>query len=678
MLRIFGLGVLVSLKLTATAAAHSGDSTQDFDEIIIWGRGIEQIGQATTASEGLVGYADLSKRPILRGGELLEVVPGMIATQHSGSGKANQYFLRGFNLDHGTDFAADADGVPVNLPTHGHGQGYLDLNFIIPELVEYVAFRKGPYHMTSGDFSAAGSASFITYDSLTRGFATAEIGENGYYRGVLANSHRLGQGDLLYAAEAQFYNGPWVLDEDLEKFNLLVKYTGDIAGADAQFIATAYRSTWTATDQIPQRAVDDGLIPRRGFIDPDLGGETTRFSLSAQFLWPHIEVRAYAVHYDLSLYSNFTYFLNDPVNGDEFEQADRRWVLGGAVGYEDKVTLFSRPATISTGLTLRYDDIGAVGLYNTAARTRLSAVRDDRVKQLQAGFYGSVEMHWTERFRTRTGFRVDVLDYRVAAQLTDNSGSGTDAIVSPKASLAWEAFDGIEFYASYGQSFHSNDVRGATISIDPVSGEPVPAVDALVKAEGAEVGVRFELKESLSVAVAGFWLDLDSELVFVGDAGTTEPNDATRRYGVEASAFWQAASWLVFDASAAYTHARFKDLPGEDRIPNAIGFVLGAGATASFQNGFTASLRLRHFGDAPLIEDNSVRSSATTLVNLGFTYDFGRVQAGLDLLNLFNVKDNDITYFFASRLAGEATGTDDIHFHPVEPFTVRARLSLRL
>lgn len=564
------------------------------------------------------------------------------------------------------------------MPTHGHGQGYLDLNFIIPEVVEYVAYRKGPYHALVGDFSAAGSASFKTYDRLDEGFAEVEIGMNGYYRGVVANSHDVGGGDLLYALEAHFYEGPWDLDEDLEKFNLLAKYTGDIGNAGLQIIATAYHAEWTSTDQVPLRAVESGLISRRGFIDSDLGGETTRISLSTRLTWENIEVMAYGVYYDFSLFSNFTYFLDDTVNGDEFEQADERWIFGGSVRYEDDVRLFARDATLRGGLTLLYDDIVGVGLYQTAARQRLATFRDDSVQELLLGLYGEVELHWTDRFRTITGARVDIVDYDVSANLPVNSGGGSDAIVSPKVSLAWEAFDGVEFYASYGRGFHSNDVRGATIAIDPKTGGAVDAVKALVRADGAELGVRFESGEGFNISLAGFWLDLDLELVFVGDAGTTEPNDATRRYGAELSLFWQAADWLALDASGAVTDDKFKDLPGENRIPNSIGFVFGTGATVTLTNGLTGSLRVRHLGDAPLVEDNSVRSRSTTLVNLGLAYDVGPVEIGLDILNLLDSKRNDITYFYESRLPGEAGGVEDIHFHPVEPLTVRGSIRLKL
>lgn len=656
--------------------AHVSDDKGSVEEVVVWGRALSLVGKVSSASEGLAGYADLSKRPILRVGELVEVIPGMIATQHSGTGKANQYFLRGFNLDHGTDFAVSFEGMPVNMPTHGHGQGYLDLNFIIPELVEYVAYEKGPYHSDSGDFSSAGSASFKTYDRLDQGLVQASIGSHGYYRLVAADSTAVGDGDLLWAGELHFSNGPWLLDEDLEKANLLVKYTGKIGDADAQFITTAYRASWQSTDQIPLRAVEKALIPRKGFIDPDLGGETTRLSLSGALDFGKIAAQVYGIYYDFSLYSNFTYFLDDPVNGDEFEQADERAIFGGRLSYEDDVSLGAVAATVRAGLGVRYDDILGVGLFHTAGRGRLTAVRDDRVQEVMASLHGEMELHWTDRFRSILGGRVDWLSWDVRSLLPANSGTGDDAMVSPKATLAYEVLDGLDLYASYGRGFHSNDVRGATISLDPKTGGPAEPVPALVRSEGAELGLRCEAGKTLTLTAAAFWLDLESELVFVGDAGATEPNDGTRRYGIETSVFWQADDWLVFDLSGALTQARFRDI-ADNRIPNSVGFVMGGGAIITLPEGFSASLRVRHLGKAPLIEDHSVRSRSTTLVNLGLGYDLGRFQIGLELLNLLNSKDNDISYFYESRLSGEAAGVEDIHFHPVEPLTVRASVRVR-
>ncbi len=662
-------------------AEHRGETETEtpvvLEEVTVSGRAIEQIGEAKSGSEGTVGYSDFENRPFSRVGELVEVIPGLVATQHSGSGKANQFYLRGFNLDHGTDFAAFFDGTPVNLRTHGHGQGYLDLNFIIPELTERLDFRKGPYYADVGDFSAAATANFKTYDALPTDIAQLTIGENDFRRGLLATSLDVGGGHLLIASEAAFYDSPFELDEDLEKFNGFVKYSRQNDEVDWRVSLSAYDAEWTSSDQIPLRAVESGQISRLGFIDPDLGGETTRIALSGGFDSSHWSANAYAIYYDFALFSNFTYFLNDPVNGDEFEQRDERVTVGGSVNYTQPFILAGTPAMIRAGSDVRYDDIYDIGLFNTAGRQRLSTVRDDEVTEFSFGAFAEIEVDLTNHLRASGGLRADVFSYDVVSSIAVNSGDGSDAIVTPTASLAWRATDKLEFYANYGQGFHSNDVRGAAISVDPATLESVDPVDVLVRAQGAELGARLE-HGSFNVTLVGFWLELDSELVFVGDAGTTEPNNGSRRFGVELNAYWRPSDWLVFDATAAYTDARFRNTAAaEDRIPQAVESVVGAGVTVGPINGFTSTLRLRHFGEAPLVEDGSVFSQSTTLLNLGIYKEIGPVRLGLDVLNLLGSEDADITYFFESQLPGETSPVEDIHFKPVEPRQVRVSMTYR-
>lgn len=659
--------------LAQTAAGGPGLASETDDVVTVYGRALELIGESVAASEGVVGYADFEDRPLSRVGELVEVIPGVIATQHSGEGKANQYFLRGFNLDHGTDFSASIDGVPINMRTHGHGQGYLDLNFIIPEIVERVDFRKGPYRSSTGDFSAAGSARYSTYDALDQNFVEITVGEDDYLRTVSAADFAVSEDtNLLIAVEAQSYNGPWDLDQDLSKINAFAKLSRDAGPWRYELSGSFYDSDWTATDQVPQRAVESGLINRFGFIDPDLGGDTTRFGLTGQATYRHsdgatTQLSAYAVDYDFSLFSNFTYFLDDPVNGDEFEQLDERRYYGASLTHDRAV---ADDVNLRVGVETRYDDISDIGLFKTTARQRLSTVRRDAVEEFSASVWGELEYALTDRLRATAGLRGDYYDADVTAvSLPVNGGSADDAMLSPSAGLAWRPIETLELYANYGQGFHSNDVRGATIAVDPLSGAPVDQVPILVRAEGAEIGARLE-QGPWRASLALFTLDLDSELVFVGDAGTTEPNDASQRYGVEASLFWQPTDWLVADISGAYTDAEF-DLPGLDtEIPGAVENVIGGGVLAQFDP-WTFSARLRHFGEAPLIEDGSVTSQPTTIVNLAGSYDWRNLTLSLQLLNVFDTKDADITYFFESQLAGEAQPVEDIHFHPVEPRQVR-------
>ena len=653
-----------------TSPQNDSDTDQP-DQIIVYGRGIEQVGVASSGSEGVVGYADFENRPIGRVGELAENVPGLIATQHSGSGKANQYFLRGFNLDHGTDLAGYVDGAPINMRSHGHGQGYLDLNFLIPEMVEKIAYSKGPYHAAEGDFSSAGTMRFTTKSRLDRPFAEVTGGSFGYLRGLIAGSTDLGDGTLLGALDATMSNGPWVLDEHERKFNGLLKYSA----TDWSLGLSGYTNSWVSTDQVPEHAINSRLIPRNGFIDPDLGGRAGRLALNFNGQFGDTSVSAFAIGSRLQLTSNFTYFLDDPVNGDEFRQIDRRGLFGGSIRHVIK----GDAITWRFGADTRWDHIGKVGLYHTVAGTVVSTVREDSVDEYSGGLYGEAEVHLGPNLRLVAGLRGDAIGYSVRSDLAANSGSGSAAIVTPKLALAWQPVKGVEFYANYGEGYHSNDVRGATIAVDPESGLPVDHVPVFARSRGAELGARFE-RGNLNLSLVGFGLDLASELVFVGDAGTTEPNDASRRYGTEATLFWQPRAGVTIDGTASWTHARFRGAaPGQDFIPGATPFVFGGGISAKLTSSISATARVRHFASAPLIEDDSQRSQATTLVNLGAYREIGPLRVSLDLLNLFDAKDPDITYYYASRLAGEPIdGIEDRHIHPVEPRQLRVTVRLRL
>lgn len=677
------LAALLSISLSMTAHAQeavedsiqrSGDDARSTD-IIVYGRAIEQIGVARSGSQGTIGYKDFEDKPLSRVGELVENVPGVIATQHSGSGKANQYFLRGFNLDHGTDLAIFVDGLPVNKRTHGHGQGYLDVNFLIPELVERIDYRKGPYFSDVGDFSAAGTIKFKTYDRLAQPIVAATLGEFGYYRGLAAGSTKLGNGELLVGIEGLLSNGPWVLDENLHKYNGFVKASGGTDASGWSIGLSAYHSRWTSTDQIPERAVQSGRIGRFGFIDEDVGGKTTRIALTGERHVGNTRITAFAEYYKLRLTSNFTYFLEDPVNGDEFQQRDERGVFGGAIEHRFDERVGEIPVAITIGGDVRYDRIGTIGLFRSAGAIPIATIREDKVDEYSGGIYGEAQLTLAPGLRATLGLRGDLYGYDVDAALDVNAGSGSDAIVAPKFALAWSPVHTVELYANYGHSFHSNDVRGASITVDPVTGDPADRVPVLARARGAEIGARFE-NGRLSASLVGFYLTLASELVFVGDAGATEPNDATRRYGTEATIFWRPTDWLTLDGSASFTHARFRGVaPDFDRIPGSVDEVLAAGAAVEIGKGFSTSLRVRHFGAAPLIEDNSVRSDPTTLINLGGYFTRGSFRLGVDVLNLFDSRDADITYFYPSRLPGEpAGGVDDRHFHPVEPRQVRISL----
>ncbi len=653
--------------------AHPEDT---IEEVVVYGRADTQIGTSTAASSGRVSHGDLNV-PMLRVGELVEVIPGMVATQHSGTGKANQYFLRGFNLDHGTDFYASAGGVPVNMRTHGHGQGYLDLNFLIPEVVETISFRKGPYHASIGDFSSAASVDFQFVDRLKAPLLKATVGEDGFGDFLLAGSVGDDQASFTAAVDAMRYEGPWALDEDLRARKAYVSQVWQPEELKVAATFQHYDSDWNSTDQIPQRAVTGGLIDELGFIDPHLGGETRRDVFSLGVDSPAWQAGLYAIDYEFNLFSNFTYFLDDPLDGDEFEQADKRRVYGGHVHGSINLESASPLTQVRWGLSARYDDIEDVGLYRTSARRRLATVREDSVTTWSVDGFVEAEAYITDALRIIGGVRVDQLHWDVTAQRPANSGTGQDTIFSPKLTVAYRPAERLELFANWGRGFHSNDVRGATLSIDPATGEAADSVDALVASNGYELGARFEWERAFNLSLVAFRLDLDSELLFVGDAGTTEANGATTRRGLELATFWQANDWLALNAAWTWTDPQFEDAANGREIPGAVETTATFGVNIAASGGLGFSLRARYLGEAPLVEDGSIEADSSLLVNAAVYRRFGNLDLRLDVFNLTDSDDADISYFFASRLPGEpAEGIEDRHFHPLEPRTIRGTVTL--
>jgi hypothetical protein len=665
------------------ADSTTPDKLKIYDKIDVTDRASDLVGIADSATEGVTGQTDLEKRPVLRPGEVLETVPGIMITQHSGSGKANQYYARGFNLDHGTDFRITVDGINVNMPSHGHGQGYSDLNFLIPELVDTVSYRKGPYDVRDGDFSAAGAADIEYVSTLPKAIAELTPGADGYLRTLVADSKKVGEGDLLGGLEVSRNNGPWVHPDDYGKLNGVLRFNrGDVANGFS-LSAMGYTGTWNSTDQIPERAVTEGLLSRFGAIDPSDGGDSKRFSLSGD--WRQgtedslTRVRAYGLYSNLNLFSDFTYFLDDPVHGDQFHQSDRRFVTGLAVSHEWQAQVLGREVGATVGIQGRQDDIHN-GLFRTEDRLLLSTTRQDHIEQLGGGPYVEARVRWTPWLRTITGLRGDFYRATVTSDLAANSGTVTKSIGSPKVSVLFGPFDKTDFYVNAAYGFHSNDARGATITVDPTTGRPVERVEPLVRAKSLDVGLRTNLLPHIETSLTFFRLDLDSELVFSGDAGSTEPSRPTRRVGFELANFYKVSNHVTLDADLAYSHGRFTNFdPVGDHIPGAVEGVVSAGIALDDYGPFFGGLRLRYFGPRPLIEDNSARSHSSGLLNLRLgDHLVSGLDLRLDIFNLLNRAVSDVDYFYASRLPGEpAQGVNDIHFHPAEPREARLTVDWR-
>jgi len=705
-LRITCAALAGSIALLLPAAAHEPFT---METVTVAGKAADLLGLADSATTGVANAAEIQARPYLRRGEILETVPGLILTQHAGGGKANQYFLRGFNLDHGTDFAISIEGMPVNMRTHAHGQGYADLNILIPELVERLDYTKGVYAAKNGDLSSAGSADFKLFNELPHGIASLTWGENNYWRGLLAETFNVGEkGKLTLALEYNYYDGPWVLPEEFSRWNGFARYFQGDADNHVAVTFMGYHADWQSSDQIPQRAIGDGRIARFGFVDPTTGGESQRYSLQLNFrrtldgaplpVTPGktdgksaIEAPAvapggdnvwrgnvYGFYYDLDLYSNFTYFLDEPERGDQFQQAEERWVFGGEVAREwNNRQLFNAPSSFVIGVQTRHDFIDPIGLYKTSQRDRFATVRQDKVYEGSIGIFAEATTRWTPWLRTTVGMRADGFWFDTESNDARNSGDDTAGLISPKLAVVLGPWAKTEFYLNAGTGFHSNDARGVNTTVDPISGDPVQTVDPLVRTFGAEVGVRTQIIPKLTLTAALWWLDSDSELVYVGDAGTNEPGASSRRYGVEVAAYWRPVEWFTLDAEFAATHARFQDVE-DDYIPSSVPWMFSGGVTLGKETGPFGSLRARAFEKRPLIEDNSVQGKQSFLVNGQIGWRQRHWEVALECLNLFDREDNDIEYFYTSRLQGEAgEGVDDIHLHPTEPRTFRVRATYR-
>ena len=670
--------------------------------ISVQGREDDLIGIADSGTQGTVGAKEIQDRPILRSGEVLETVPGVMITQHAGGGKANQYFLRGFNLDHGTDFAIFIDDMPLNLPSHAHGEGYSDMNTVIPEFVRRVNYAKGPYYSDVGNYGSAGSAHLEFFKTLPENFIRVEGGMYGFERLVFGASRKIGEGNLLYGGEAYHDDGPWTHSDNYYRFNGLLTYSqgGDSDGFS--FTARGYHGTWHSSDQIASDAVP--LVGFYGTLDPTTGGHSQRYSLQGEWHRMHTDaattIMAYGFHYDLDLFSNFTYYLTDTTRGDQFEQQDKRWVIG----LDAHHTIFNqwagRRVENTFGLQYRNDWIHN-GLFQDLHRVRVDKIdsntgntlpattQADRFTDAQLGLYGENRIHWASKFRSVVALRGDLQHFNVHSLVTSaNSGIAAKVLPSPKINLTFGPWANTEFYAQGGSSFHSNDGRGTTQTIDPISGEnpypntPAEKIPPLIPTKGAELGMRTLAIPHLQGTLSVWYLHSASELQQSGDTGgTTASRQPSDRYGVEWTNYYTPTGHLTFDFDLANSKALFTEIDPEDAapsstggrlVPEAVGLVISSGVTLHDYAGFSSSLRLRYFGPRDLTSDGIFRSQATALVNAEVGYRFGeswRVSA--EFLNLLNRSDHDIDYAYESQIMPTAAPAFTDVFHPVEPFQVR-------
>ncbi len=673
------LAALIALSIASPYAFAGG--AQTIETVIVTGTQFVQVGVADSANEGTVSQQQLEARTVYRPGELLEATPGLIVSQHSGEGKANQFYLRGFNLDHGTDLRTTVDGMLVNERTHAHGQGWTDLNFLIPELASKLEYKKGPYYASEGDFSSAGAVSISYLDTLAQGIASIGAGQNGFKRVMIANSSTAESGNILYGVELEHNDGPFVHPDDFRKLNGVLRYSDGDHANGMNVTAMAYQAKWNSSDQIPQRAIDTGLISGRyDALDPTDGGKSYRYSLSSAWNTATdttaTKVNVYIIDYKLDLYSDFTYFLDNPIDGDQFNQPDKRYTTGLNASQAWQMDGLGEESQNTVGVQFQNDNIFN-GLYDTKARQRLATTRQDHVVESSLGIYLENATSWSEKFRTVAGFRDDYYHYNVDSNNEANSGTASDTKVSPKLSMIFGPWEKTEFYVNVGIGFHSNDARGTTITIDPKSGDSADKVTPLVRSTGEELGVRTEFFSGLQSSLTFYQLDFDSELIFERDAGSTAAGRLSRRDGFELANYYTMGDYLTLDADIAFARARFKDNdPVGNRIPGSVEGVASVALALDNIGPYFGAVQFRYFGPRPLIEDNSVRSKSTATVNARVGYKVNpTLRIELEVYNLTNRSASAIDYYYQSRLPGEpAEGVNDIHFHPIESRSLRMSL----
>ncbi|MEO7337189.1 MAG: TonB-dependent receptor [Caldimonas sp.] len=669
----------ISLATIALSQVAQAGGEQELEKVVVNGSATNLVGVADSANVGTVTQKQLEARTVYRPGELLESSPGLVVSQHSGEGKANQFYLRGFNLDHGTDLRTTVDGMLVNQRSHSHGQGWTDLYFLIPELATGLEYKKGPYYANEGDFASAGAVSVRYADRLDRGLASLAVGQNGFRRALVADSPKLGNGNLLYAIEAMHNDGPFVNPDDYRKLNGVLRYSEGDAGNGFNVAAMGYSAKWNSTDQIAKRAVDAGTLGRFDAIDPSDGGQSHRYSLSTA--WRRTtedtatKVNAYFIDWKLRLFSNFTYFLDDPVNGDQFAQPDDRRTTAINASHTWKMGGLGMNSENTVGAQFQNDNIFN-GLQSTKDRQLLSTTRRDHIVETSIGVYAENATRWLPWFRTVAGVRADTYQFQVTSDLDANSGKVTQSIANPKLDLIFGPWSKTEFYVNVGSGFHSNDARGTTLTVDPKTGDPADKVPALVRSKGLEVGVRTSIVPGLQTSLSVYRLDFGSELVFAGDAGTTEAGRPSRRTGFELANYYRLSDWLTVDADIAFARARFRDSDPDGiglRIPGSVEGVGSLALAVDNLGPWFGALQFRYFGPRPLIEDNSIRSNSTSTLNGRVGYKVNdRVRVEFEGFNLTNRTSSAIDYYYTSRLRGEpAAGVNDIHFHPIESRSFR-------
>ncbi|WP_299104549.1 TonB-dependent receptor [uncultured Tenacibaculum sp.] len=623
----------------------------------------------------VITAVDIQTSPVNSSQEILQKVPGLFIGQHAGGGKAEQIFLRGFDIDHGTDITISADGMPVNMVSHAHGQGYADLHFVIPETVDKIDFGKGAYYADKGNFNTAGYVNFKTKNRLKSNLVKLEVGQFDTKRLLgMFNLINNNKQSAYIASEYILTDGYFESPQSFNRLNIFGKYTANVSDSDKVGVTLShFTSKWDASGQIPQRAVNNGSITRFGAIDDTEGGKTSRsnFLLTYDKILSEnssIKNKVYYNKYHFELFSNFTFFLGDPVNGDQIKQKESRNIFGFNSEYtQDLVDI---DANFTAGISLRNDQSSNNELSHTLNRRQtLNQIQFGDINETNFGAYASANFNFG-KFTINPAIRLDYFNFEYNNNLQTNyqTQSQTASIVSPKLNMFYNYNEDLQFYIKTGKGFHSNDTR---VVVAQNGKEILPA------SYGFDAGFMWKPMPKLLINTAYWYLFLEQEFVYVGDAGIVEPSGKTKRQGIDFSLRYEPIHQLYFNLDANYAHARAsEEASGQDYIPLAPDFTLSSGITYKSELGFYGGMQLRHIGDRPANEDNSIIAEGYTVTDLNLGYSLKNVTFGLQIQNLFDIDWNETQFATESRLPGEANSTEEIHFTPGTPFFLKGSVTV--
>jgi hypothetical protein len=682
LLKISGLGyetesltITVEEQKTTTITVYMLPGSYNLSEITI----TQDQGNSKTFQD--INKLDIGLRPMRSSQDVLRLIPGLVIAQHAGGGKAEQIFLRGFDIDHGTDIRLSVDDMPVNMVSHAHGQGYADLHFLTPELIDNVNFNKGMYYANQGDFTTAGYANFNTKNYLDQSSVKLETGMFNTYRtlgmfDLLGTAGKQKNQSAYISSEYMYTNGYFESPQHFNRINLFGKYHGAIAKDKVLDVtASTFSSKWEASGQIPERAVEEGLITRFGSIDNKEGGQTSRSNINMKLVQQLdndavIKNQLFFVNYNFLLFSNFTFFLNDSINGDQIKQNESRNIYGYNGSYSKNQHLGANKLTSEVGMQLRYDDVNNIGLSHTKQRkTTLDQLALGQINQFNGAVYLDETFKVADKFTVNAAIRYDHFQFEYVNDLDSNYNrqTQTKGIASPKLSLFYNAASNLQLYLKGGTGFHSNDTRVVVAQ----SGQKI-----LPRAYGGDLGLIAKPAKNLWISAAAWIIDLEQEFVYVGDEAVVEAGGYTRRYGTDLSLRYQVLKWLFIDSDLNYTVPRTLHVEkGESYIPLAPTFTSIGGITTIFQNGLQASLRYRCVGDRAANEMNTVTAKGYTILDAVVNFKRPKYAIGLSAENLLNTQWNEAQFDTESRLKNEAAPVSELHFTPGTPFFLKGSVT---